>query len=83
MLPAPTRRRRHKTVPMAVRADRIRRWLTVAPDRARDLCDAMQCSRFALIHTVRTMPDVVSVRVNGHVWYSLDTARGSARGRAG
>jgi DNA-binding transcriptional regulator GbsR (MarR family) len=42
----------------AVRAENIRRWLSLGPLPFAELARDMQCSRFALSSTLKTMRDV-------------------------
>ena len=46
----------------AVRAENVRKWLAVAPSHVTELAAVMGCSRFAVYHTLATMPDVSVTR---------------------
>lgn len=59
VLPAPFRPRRHKYTPLADRAARVRLYLQFGPEPLAALVRDMGCTRYALRHTLRTMPDVV------------------------
>ena len=83
LLPAPSRPRRHQRTRTAVRADRIRRWLSIAPDSLDGLCIAMQCTRFEIRQTVRTMPDVTVERIDGRNTYTLHHSADQLVARAG
>ena len=57
-LPAPLRPRRHRRVALDTRAANVRKWLAFGPVPLASLARDMQCTRYALWHTLRTMPDV-------------------------
>lgn len=46
----------------AVRAENVRKWLAVAPSHVTELAAVMGCSRRAIYHTAKVMPDVRIVR---------------------
>lgn len=61
-LPAPSQPRKYRTVRAAVRAAKLRKALAFGPLTRAQAQSMMQCSRFALSNTLKTMPDVRIVR---------------------
>lgn len=60
-LPAPSQPRKYPTVRLAVRAAKLRKALAFGPLTRAQAQSMMQCSRFALSNTLKTMPDVAVV----------------------